>query len=65
MTKYAINVFGWLMVVEAASANQALAIARQNADAASLLPTDINISHVRVASDEDGDWFDAMCGVNE
>ena len=60
MRAYVANVFGWTTIIEAKNKTEAVREAKQLARGASLLPSDVNESHVRTATEEDKAWFEAM-----
>lgn len=59
---YVAEVFGWMTIIEADTKREAVSVAKARAPMASLLPTDVNDSHLRRATTEDIDWYRTMCG---
>ncbi len=57
---YVANVMGWMTVIEAKTANEALREAKQRARSASLLPQDVTPSCIRLANDDDVVWYKTM-----
>lgn len=60
MSLWTAKVAGWLIVVEASTHKEAVALARASAAGASLLPSDVHEAQVRPASVEDVDWYQSM-----
>lgn len=62
--KYAVEVFGWLTVIEADNKREALRVAKATASSASLFPSDVNESHVKPATPEQIAWYEGMLGAS-
>jgi hypothetical protein len=59
--KYAVEASGWLSVIEAPNKQEALKEAKATAVSASLLPTDVTMSCVSPATEEQIEWHKSMC----
>jgi len=57
---YVAKVFGWMTVIEASNKQEALGIAKALAPGASLLQSDVNITHISRASEDDVVWHQSM-----
>lgn len=57
---YVASSRGWMMVIDAPDARSALRRARNAAAGASLLRSDIQLTHIRQASDEEVAWYRVM-----
>ena len=57
MKDYIAQAFGWMVIVQAATAREALSIAKGRAHSASLLSTDI--TSVRLATDDEIAWYES------
>lgn len=61
--KYAVEVFGWLSVIEADNKREALREAKATAPSVSLLPSDVTMSCVKPATKEQIEWHERMCAA--
>lgn len=57
---YTAKAFGWMTIMEAPTAREALRIAKARAGSASLLSSDV--TSVRPATEDDIHWYGVMCG---
>jgi hypothetical protein len=63
MNLYVARVFDWITIIEAEDKREAVRVAKPRAPGAALMPTDLNPSRVRKATDDEIAWYQAMGGV--
>lgn len=59
---YVCQVFGWMTLIQCKTKREALTIAKDRAESASMLRSDVTARHIHRAEPHDVAWFRAMGG---